>query len=91
LFQSQYIINQKNSNVCPECNSNLIQNGHENVCENCGLVIDSVLFVDSFQFNDTINSDLSTGDQFVSVGQQKYFVIINVKQFLQIFKRDSEN
>ena len=69
MLHSQYIINQKNSNICPECNSNLIQNGHESVCENCGLVIDSVLFVDSFQFNDTINSDLSTGDQFVSVGK----------------------
>ena len=69
MLQSQYIINQNDSNHCPECDSKLIQNGHENVCENCGLVIDSVLFVDSFQFNDTINSDLSTGDQFVSVGK----------------------
>ena len=69
MFQTQYIINQNNSNICPECKSKLIQNGHESVCNNCGLIIDSVLFVDSFQFNDTINSDLSTGDQFVSVGK----------------------
>ncbi len=69
MFQSQYFINQKNSNICPECKANFIQNGHERVCVNCGLVIDSVLFVDSFQFNDTINSDLSTGDQFVSIGK----------------------
>ncbi|MHA1721026.1 MAG: hypothetical protein ACTSWX_06340 [Promethearchaeota archaeon] len=69
MIPSQYIINQKNSKHCPECNSNLIQNGHECVCENCGLVIDSVLFVESFQFNDITSSELSAGDQYVSIGK----------------------
>ena len=60
----------KNSNreECPECNGHIILNGHEKVCEICGIVISSLQLIESYQFSDPANSEFSSGDQFVSIG-----------------------
>jgi transcription initiation factor TFIIIB Brf1 subunit/transcription initiation factor TFIIB len=65
------INNQKKNPIkedCPECKGLIILNGHEKVCEICGLVISSMQLIDSYQFNDPNNSEFSSGDQFVSIG-----------------------
>ncbi len=60
---------QQNMDLCPECNIPIIQNSHEKVCEFCGIVTNDSLFVDSYQYNENKNQDLSSADQFVSIGK----------------------
>ncbi len=54
---------------CPECSGKIIQNLHENVCRECGLVTSGLLLKDSYQYNEIKNTDMSAGDQFVSIGK----------------------
>jgi transcription initiation factor TFIIB len=61
--------NKENSVTCPDCNNFIIQNGHERVCGDCGLIIDDRFYVDSYQFNEVNNNEKSVGDQYVSVGK----------------------
>ena len=59
----------ENDQFCPECNGIIIKNLHENVCAECGLIIDDLQLMDSYQYNEIKNTDLSAGDQFVSIGK----------------------
>lgn len=54
---------------CLECKGRLIQNGHESVCEKCGLVYNDELFICNYQFNEIKDTDYNNPDQFVSIGK----------------------
>ncbi|WP_371801963.1 hypothetical protein [Candidatus Lokiarchaeum ossiferum] len=59
----------ENYKICPECHGSVIKNLHENVCVECGLIINDLQLMDSYQYNEIKNTDLSAGDQFVSIGK----------------------
>ncbi len=56
-------------NKCPECTGKIISNGFEQVCEKCGLVINSLCLSNSYQMNDNDGIQINSGTQFVSIGK----------------------
>ncbi|WP_457556435.1 hypothetical protein [Candidatus Harpocratesius sp.] len=65
------IINTYNFSInklCPECGGTLINNGFEIVCQNCGLVINSISFINSYQINENNDCSSCSSTQFVSIG-----------------------
>ena len=64
LIQEELILNK-----CPECGGQVIQNAHESVCEQCGIILDDLFFMTRYQINETKDSDINPGDQFVSIGK----------------------
>jgi len=56
-------------NKCPECFGKIISNGFEQVCEKCGLVLNSLYLSNNYQMNDNDGNHSNSGSQFVSVGK----------------------
>ncbi len=54
---------------CSECGGVLINNEHEIVCQNCGLVFDSYSFAESYQINEISDFHQCSSTQFVSIGK----------------------
>ncbi len=65
--------NQYFENFCPECGGNIICNGFERVCEKCGLVINSIFQISSYQFEEN-KKDGSSYKQYVALGNRTDFV-----------------
>jgi transcription initiation factor TFIIIB Brf1 subunit/transcription initiation factor TFIIB len=67
--QGIQISQKENYNRCPECQGQMIQQMHEYVCADCGLIVDELSFIPSYQINEIKNTDINGGEQFVSVGK----------------------
>lgn len=64
-----YISQQKEDwKHCPECQGQMIQQRHEYVCADCGLILDELQLVNSYQFQEIKVTDYRGNDQFVSIG-----------------------
>ena len=66
---TQNTLKTKDHNKCPECKGSLIQHNHEQVCNECGLIIDELVLVSSYKIYNTKNTDSGTADQYCSIGK----------------------
>lgn len=65
-----YIVEESNLKIkCPECGGFVINHTYEYVCEKCGLVLNDLSLVESYQMNETKDTEISSNAQFVSVGK----------------------
>lgn len=58
---------------CPECNGNVIFTSHEQVCQDCGLIIDQLYTETSYLFDCHLNKN-NLNKQYVALGERTDFV-----------------
>ncbi|NVM35862.1 MAG: transcription initiation factor IIB family protein [Candidatus Lokiarchaeota archaeon] len=74
MFNISRIENEKDkTGECPECGGKIIINSFENICKECGLVINNFYRESSFIFHDLKNRN-SMSKQYVALGERTDFV-----------------
>ncbi|MFX0032680.1 MAG: hypothetical protein ACFE8E_07395 [Candidatus Hodarchaeota archaeon] len=58
---------------CPECNGNVILTSHEQVCKECGLIIDQLYVETSYLFDNHLSNN-TLNKQYVALGERTDFV-----------------
>jgi len=58
---------------CPECKGNVILTSHEQICKECGLIIDQLYTETSYLFDNHLSSN-SLNKQYVALGERTDFV-----------------
>ncbi|MHA1285110.1 MAG: hypothetical protein ACTSQP_21640 [Promethearchaeota archaeon] len=66
-------IHNNEINSCPECGGNLILTSYEQVCEQCGLVIDTIYGDSSYEINNKETRG-NLGRQYVALGERPSFI-----------------
>ena len=64
---------QNLSESCPECGGVVVINSFEEICKECGLVLDNIYRESSYIFNE-LNHKSSLNKQYVALGERTDFI-----------------